>query len=433
MVEQPAHTRYVASSILASATNHERANQMLSSRVATYIRDHAIFTPGERALVAVSGGPDSLGLLAILRDLQPTLSLHLTVAHFDHGWRGDSSEDAKFVAALADRWGYQRIVGQAGSPLAHTENAARIARYTFLRQAATDSASSVIATGHTQDDQVETLLLHLLRGAGAHGLAAMRPRTADLARPLLATTRSELERYLADHQLEPRRDPTNEDPRFARNRLRQVVLPALDTFHPQARRLLARAADVLAEEDQLADDITTQTQESVSDPLRDQAAFAQQPVAIQRRLLRRLFLDLDFEHVESLRRQLLTGRAIDSGHPATATTVPRQTLAVHPCTCDPATFQARDRIGHVDASTIVPPLTIAHRAPGDRIQPLGFPYAKKLQDVLVDAHVPRHLRDALPIVRDAKGIVWIPGVTVAETRRVTPASKQQLHLEIVPS
>jgi tRNA(Ile)-lysidine synthase len=406
---------------------------MLSSRVATYIRDHAIFKPGERVLVAVSGGPDSLGLLAILRDLQPTLPLHLTVAHFDHGWRGDSAQDAKFVAALAARWGYQQIMGQAGSPLARTENAARIGRYTFLRQAAADSASSVIATGHTQDDQVETLLLHLLRGAGPHGLAAMRPRSADLARPLLATTRSALERYLADHQLEPRRDPTNEDPRFARNRLRQIVLPALDTFHPQARRLLARAADILAEEDQLADDLTTRTQESVSDPLRDQAAFAEQPVAIQRRLLRRLFPDLDFEHVESLRWQILTGRAIDRGHRASATTAPRQTLTVHPCTCDPATFHARDRVGHVDAKTIVLPLTIAHRAPGDRIQPLGFPHAKKLQDVLVDAHVPRHLRDALPLVRDAIGIVWIPGVTVAETRRVTPASTQQLHLEIVPS
>jgi tRNA(Ile)-lysidine synthase len=406
---------------------------MLSSRIATYIRDHAIFAPGERVLVAVSGGPDSLGLLAILRDLQPTLPLHLTVAHFDHGWRGDSPADAKFVDALADRWGYQRIMGQAASPLAHTENAARIARYAFLRQAAAASASSVIATGHTQDDQVETLLLHLLRGAGVHGLAAMRPRSADLARPLLATTRSQLERYLADHQLEPRRDPTNEDPRFARNRLRQVVLPALETFHPQARRLLARAADILAEEDQLTDDITTRSQESVADPLHDQAAFAEQPVAIQRRLLRRLFPELDFEHGESLRRQILSGRATDSRHRAPATGAARQTLAVHPCTCDPATFHARDRIGHVDASTIVPPFTLAHRAPGDRIQPLGFPHPKKLQDVLVDAHVPRHLRDALPIVRDALGIVWIPGVTVAETRRVTPASKQQLHLEIVPS
>jgi tRNA(Ile)-lysidine synthase len=402
---------------------------MLSSRVATYIRDHAIFTPGERVVVAVSGGPDSLGLLAILRELQPSLPLHLTVAHFDHGWRGDSSEDAKFVWALADRWGYPRIMGQAGSPLAHTENAARTARYSFLRQAATESDSSVIATGHTQDDQVETLLLHLLRGAGPHGLGAMRPRAADLARPLLGITRGELERYLAEHHLEPRRDPTNDDPRFARNRLRQVVLPALEAFHPQARRLLARAADILAEEDQLADDLTARIQQTIADPRRDRAGFAAQPTAIQRRLLRRLFPELDFEHIESLRRQILTGRDVDPR--PRVTTTPQQTVKVHACACDPTTFHARDPIGHVDASTIIPPLRVSHRAPGDRIQPLGFPYEKKLQDVLVDAHVPRLLRDALPIVRDATGIVWIPGVTVAETKRVTATSTEQWHLEIV--
>jgi tRNA(Ile)-lysidine synthetase-like protein len=261
----------------------------------------------------------------------------------------------------------------------------------------------------------------------------MRPRAADLARPLLATTRREIERYLTDHQLTARHDPTNDDPRFARNRLRQVVLPALDTFHPQARRLLARAADILAEEDQLADDLTTRAQQA-ADPKRDPAAFAEQPVAIQRRLLRRLFPELDFEHIDSLRRQILSGHAVDP-EPRTATKRPakQQTLKALPCTCDPATFHARDPVGHVDADRIVPPLAITHRAPGDRVQPLGFAHEKKLQDVLVDAHIPRHLRDDLPIVRDLTGIVWIPGVTVAESRRVTPSSKRQLHLEIVPS
>jgi tRNA(Ile)-lysidine synthase len=407
---------------------------MIPSRVATYIRDHAIFALGERVLVAVSGGPDSVALLAILRELQPTLSLHLTVAHYDHGWRPDSRDDVLAVAAFADRWGYQCIAGGPDVGVAHTENAARIARYAFLRKTADETRSQVIATGHTQDDQVETLLLHLLRGSGTHGLAAMRPRAGDLARPLLATTRKDIERYLMDHQLTARHDPTNDNPRFARNRLRQVVLPALDTFHPQARRLLARAADILAEEDQLADDLTMQALQTSPDPQRDPIAFGHQPVAIQRRLLRRLFPELDFEQIDSLRRQILGGHAIDSRrHPITTRPAKHQTLKALPCTCDPATFHARDPVGHVDADRIVPPLAITHRAPGDRVQPLGFAHEKKLQDVLVDAHIPRQLRDDLPIVRDATGIVWIPGVTVAETRRVTASSKRQLHLEIVPS
>lgn len=406
---------------------------MLPARVATFIRDHAIFTPGDRVVVAVSGGPDSTALLAILRELQPTLPLHLTVAHFDHGWRPESADDTSAVAALAQRCGYHFLTARADPLTARTENAARTARYAFLRQVARETSSSVITTGHTQDDQVETLLLHLLRGAGSHGLAGMRPRSADLARPLLATTRPELEAYLQAHQLQPRRDPTNDDPRFARNRLRQLVLPALEAFQPRALRALARAAEILAEEDQLVEELTTRTQATTPDVLHNQNAFAASPVAIQRRLLRRVLPDLDFEHVDSVRREILAGRGVALGRrPASAAAagaVP--TLSVRPCRCDPATFQARDAVGHVDAGRVIPPLTITHRAPGDRIQPLGFPHQKKLQDVLVDAHVPRLLRDTLPIVRDASGIVWIPGVTVAETKRVTPSSMEQWHLEIV--
>ena len=405
---------------------------MLTSRVATYIREHAIIAPAEHVLVAVSGGPDSLALLSVLRELQPTFSLRLAVAHFDHGWRAESSDEARAVAALADRWGYPRIMGQAGANLEHTENAARTARYAFLRTAARETNSQVIATGHTQDDQVETLLLHLLRGAGSRGLSAMRPRTGDLARPLLATTRQEIDGYLAAHHLEPHRDPTNDDPRFARNRVRQVILPALAAYHPQARRLLARAADILSEEDHLLDTLTERAHASTPDPLHDPQGFGALPVAIQRRLLHRLLPELDFEHIEQMRQQLRGGHpaAVDPGHPVAG---PTQTLAVHPCDCDPATFHARDAIGHVDAARIVPPLRVTHRVPGDRVQPLGFAHEKKLQDVLVDAHIPRHLRDTLPIVRDASGIVWIPGVTVAETKRVTSSSDQQLHLEIVTS
>jgi tRNA(Ile)-lysidine synthase len=411
----------------------ERAEPTLPGRVARTIRDRAIFTPGERVVVAVSGGPDSTALLAILRDLQPTMPLHVTVAHFDHAWRAGSGADRAAVEALANRWGYQCIAARADPGSPQTEAAARRVRYAFLRRVANQTNSSAIATGHTQDDQVETLLLHLLRGAGSHGLAAMRPRTADLARPLLSTSRADLAAYLAHHDLPTRHDPSNDDPRFARNRLRQLVLPALDAFHPQARRLLARAADILAEEDHLLDDLAGQARQSSPNPT-DTHAFAALPVAIQRRLLRRLIPDLDFEQEEAMRGVILAGRPPASEPPSPPSETPAtQTLRVHACHCDPATFRARDQVGHVDPARIVPPLRITPRAPGDRVRPLGFPHDKKLQDILVDAHVPRHLRDTLPIVRDATGIVWIPGVTVAESKRVNPSSTEQWHLEIVTS
>ena len=414
MVEQPAHTRYVASSILASAIS-----MMLPSRVAIAISLHHIFEPGERVVVAVSGGPDSLALLSILREILPAVPLHLTVAHFDHGWRPDSHEDRDFVASMAATWGYAFHTARAPDDTPHTESAARTARYAFLRRTAADTNSTAIAMGHTQDDQVETLLLHLLRGSGSRGLAAMRRRDADLARPLLDISRREIEAYLARLHLTPRRDPSNEDSRFTRNRLRLQVLPAIDAFDPAARELLARTADILSEEDRFLEDAIA---DLPNDLVRDRVAFAKLPPALQRRIVRRLVPDAGFLEVEALRR----------GEPPSTAPKPLQParLAVKTCACDPTAFRARDQVGHLDADLVQLPLVAATRRPGDRMRPLGLQQAKRLQDILVDAHVPRHLRDTLPVVSDREEIVWIPGVTVAETKRVTSATRRQLHLEI---
>ncbi len=222
---------------------------MLPRRVAVAITLHHVFEPGERVVVAVSGGPDSLALLSVLREIVPAFPLHLTVAHFDHGWRAESRGDRDFVASMAESWGYDSRTVRAADDLPHTENAARAARYGFLRQIATATSSTVIALGHTQDDQVETLLLHLLRGSGSKGLGAMRRRDGDLARPLLDISRGDIEAYLAQLHLTPVRDASNDDPRFTRNRLRQQLMPAIDAFDPAARDLLARTADILSEED----------------------------------------------------------------------------------------------------------------------------------------------------------------------------------------
>jgi len=395
---------------------------MLPSRVAIAVSLHHIFEPGERVVVAVSGGPDSLALLSILREILPAVSLHLTVAHFDHGWREDSQDDRDFVASMAAQWGYAFHTVRAADGIPHTESAARTARYAFLRRTATETNSTAIAMGHTQDDQVETLLLHLLRGSGSRGLGAMRRRDRDLARPLLDISRHEIETYLARLHLTPRRDPSNEDPRFTRNRLRQQVLPAIDAFDPAARDLLARTADILSEEDRFLDNAIAHLPD---DLVRDRVAFARLPPALQRRLVRRLVPDAGFLEVEALRRgEPPSTTAAEAASPAR--------LAVTTCACDPVTFKARDQVGHLDGDLVQLPLSVATRRPGDRMRPLGQKTAKRLQDILVDAHIPRHLRDSLPVVSDREEIVWIPGVTVAESKRVTSATRRQLHLEIEP-
>lgn len=393
---------------------------MLPSRVASAIRVHRVFLPGERVVVAVSGGPDSLALLAVLRALIPNFSLHLTVAHFDHGWRAGSVHDASFVASLAANWGFRFLTARADEDIPHTEDAARTARYAFLRQAAAASSSTAIALGHTLGDQAETVLLHLLRGSGSRGIAAMRFRTGDLARPMLHIDRPEIETYLADQSLTPRRDPSNDDPRYARNRLRAIVLPAIDTFEPAARRLLGQTADILGEEDRFLDAETDRVDAEVRS---GRTSIDALPVALQRRLLHRLSPDANFLTVEA-------ARLSDPSRAAPNPAGKQAELITTTCACDPAGFKARDQVGHLDADRVLLPLTIGRRKPGDRMRPLGMREAKRLQDILVDARIPRQLRDALPVVSDREEIVWIPQVSVAERKRVTSATRRQLHLEI---
>jgi tRNA(Ile)-lysidine synthase len=393
---------------------------MLPRRLAIAITLHHVFEPGERVVVAVSGGPDSLALLSVLREIVPAFPLHLTVAHFDHGWRAESQADRDVVAATAAEWGYDFRTARAADHIPHTENAARAARYAFLRQTAADTNSTAIALGHTQDDQVETLLLHLLRGSGSKGLGAMRRRDGDLARPLLDVSRADIEAYLRKLHLTPIRDPTNDDPRFTRNRLRQQVLPAIDAFDPAARGLLARTADILSEEDRF---LEAQLADLPGDIATNREAFAKLPPALQRRVIRRLVPEAGFLEVERRRRG-------ESPAPA-RTAAPSDLRVTHKtCDCDPASFKARDRAGHLDADLVRLPLVVGTRKPGDRMQALGLTQPKRIQDILVDAHVPRHLRDMLPLVSDGEEIVWIPGVTVAQSKRVTAATRRQLHLEI---
>ncbi len=424
MVEQPAHTRYVASSILASAIALPVPDDpavKLPARVALAIKLHHVFGPGERVVVAVSGGPDSLALLSILRELLPAMPLHLTVAHFDHGWRADSSVDRDFVAAFSAQWGFDFQSERAADDLPHRENDAREARYGFLRRVAAQTGSTAIALGHNRDDQVETLLLHLLRGTGSRGLSAMRWRTDDLARPLLDTSRAEVEAYLSRLHLTPRRDPSNDDARFTRNRLRQELLPAIDAFDPAARDLLARTADVLAEEDAYLDQ---EARQLPADIVADRERFGQLPAALQRRLIRQLIPMAGFRTVESARLQgMPTPPPVES--PGSAAV--RWSI----CQCDRAGFRARDAIGHLDADLVRLPLRVGRRRAGDRMQPLGMESAKRVQDILVDARVARQRRDALPIVSDQDEIIWIPGVTVSHPKRVTDRTSRQLHLEIV--
>jgi tRNA(Ile)-lysidine synthase len=221
---------------------------------------------GERVVVAASGGADSTALLLALEELSKSgrLGVEVTAAHLDHGLRGSAgAEDASWVEELARGLGFKCVVGRAsvGRRAAEArdnlEQAARRARYEFLAEAASRASASAVLTGHTLDDQAETVLLRLLRGSGAEGLGGMRAerelepgRGVSLRRPLLAWARREdTENYCRACGVEFRADAMNEDESFARVRVRRRLLPLLFEFNPRVVEALARTADLLREDD----------------------------------------------------------------------------------------------------------------------------------------------------------------------------------------
>ena len=207
---------------------------------AALTREYAMLPAGGHVLCAVSGGADSVCLLHLLKGQAEAADFSLTAAHFDHGLRGeDSRRDAAFVAQLCRDWGVPCVTGsgdvavEAGRRGAGLEETARDLRYAFLEEAADAVDADVIATAHNAGDNVETLLLHLIRGSGLQGLAGIPPRRGRLVRPLLATSRAEITAYLEAHGLPHVEDASNADPAFARNKLRHQVLPLLRDLNPR--------------------------------------------------------------------------------------------------------------------------------------------------------------------------------------------------------
>lgn len=231
--------------------------------VRTFIEEHELLGTGDRVIVAVSGGPDSMVLLRALHELSGPLRLSLHVAHLDHGLRSGSGRDAAFVASAAGRLGLaatlaqERVAVLARRRHLSVEEAGRVARYGFLTRLAVKLRAGRVAVGHHADDQAETILMRLIRGAAAGGLSGIPPQrglTAQvrLIRPLLGVGRSDIERYAAWRRVDVVRDPTNASRDHLRNRIRHDLLPLLARrYNPRIREVLRGAAQVLAEEHQL--------------------------------------------------------------------------------------------------------------------------------------------------------------------------------------
>lgn len=276
---------------------------MIERTVRKTIATHDMLLPGERVVVAVSGGPDSIALLAVLCDLTSEMDLDLHIAHLDHGWRGRASEkDAEFVRRMAIRRDLPVTVGRvppstwtgAAGKQSSREALARDIRTRFLTETARQIGAHRVALGHTRDDQAETLMLRLLRGSGTRGLAGIYPVVDGLIiRPLIDVRRREILTYLRAKHLRYRIDPTNHDTTYTRNRIRRRLLPLLERdFNPAVVDALSGAAELLRDEDAFLDAIARdeyarlEVRSAGAGVELDAAGLGALPPALRRRVLR---------------------------------------------------------------------------------------------------------------------------------------------------
>jgi tRNA(Ile)-lysidine synthase len=417
----------------------------------------------EHLLVATSGGPDSAALLLALAELAAERGWRVTAAHVDHGLRGaESAVDRDAAAALATRARVPFVERRlALAPGAGLEARARRARHRALVTMAREVGASRIVLAHTADDQAETLLLRLLRGTGRGGLAGMRSTRGRLLRPLLGATRADVRHFLAARDVAATIDRSNADLRHARNRVRRLVLPLLAAeFNPAIVRALAGLASRLRDEDALLDALTAERATALLDGDALRVAVAAEPPALGRRVVRRWLEQGTARGVtaEQVERVLALARGTRRGvvalpGPARAlregghlvrrpgrTPAPRSfCVAVEPggsaaatgwrLTLSPPGPRAGEETAAprgaqtlFDAEALRGGLLVRSRRPGDRIHLPGVG-TRKLQDVLVDARVPREARDALPLVVVGGEIVWVPGVARATGAAVGPQTR----------
>lgn len=468
-----------------------RAEKLVST-----VARRGLLIAGDRILVAVSGGPDSVALLDVLHELRDEFALHLEVAHLQHGIRGDEArDDARFVGGLAEKLGLTVHLKEIDLPelraragKGNIEAMARQQRYRFFTDIAQQRGLSKIATAHTQDDQAETMLMWLLRGAGRKGLGGMSPvqsldTRADvlahglqIIRPFLEIPKVEILEYLRERQFEYRVDSTNRETKLLRNWIRLELLPQLrDRIDGRVGARLAEQSAMLRDEQAVLDQVAfAELAKCRRGNGLDRVQFLQQPVALQRLILRYWIegwrgnlRGIDFAHIEAVRELAATGPAhgrlaIPGGwelrRQYDSLSLARRERGLQPiCYIYPLklgeTLQIREANVELISTTMAPPdsrvvadlteacfdrdglpeqLIVRNFRRGDWFEPLGMGGHKKIKDLFIDRKVALSERAKLPILIGGDQVLWIPGHGRSRTALVTPASRAVVRIKVVP-
>jgi tRNA(Ile)-lysidine synthase len=455
------------------------------------VRSRNLFERGQHVLIAVSGGPDSIALLSLLHRLRLPWRLALTAMHVNYGLRGEESDaDQAFVETVCRRMSIpletMRLDVRRRARGLSLQAEARDLRYRAMIELARQCGADRIAVGHTANDQAETVLLWMLRGAGLAGLSGMPAcREGIIVRPLYETRRDAILAYLSSEGVQFRQDSSNDKPIYLRNQIRQEVIPVLQRLVPSAVDVLCRLADLCRADDRYLDEHVQALCRPWIGQLREggwgisRLFLRQAPVAVQRRIVRELLRrgesllrsprrDTVERVLRAVAKQNVVSqvaipsgsvavgkdsvrfvktnsqkRALDGQPTPTIVTVPGsmtwagtgQRIQVQEVTRQQMTgmVPAKDRIV-IDADRVSQPFVVRAWQKGDRFCPYGMKgRSKKLQDFFMDVKLSRADRRRIPLVVAPEGIVWVVGYRQDERWSVTSATKRYMTLAVHPA
>ena len=428
---------------------------VFEKQIADYCAKLGLNDKDSPVLCAVSGGADSMCMLSALLNLYS----RVLCAHFDHRLRGaESDRDAAFVKNFCEKnsvefhHGSGDVSGYAKENGLGTEDAARIMRYAFLEETAEKTGAEYIATAHTADDNMETMLLNLVRGAGARGLAGIPPRRGNIIRPILFATREQVEEYLSARNIAWVEDSSNATDNYTRNKVRHHVIPWLKEINPAAAQKAFEAAGLIRADDEY---ICEQARSFIDkyDGI-DVNALLDQPEPVASRILRIASgVELSQTHIKALLEicrsdspsasvdlpgikaereygRLVFGRE-DAEEVPTLIIVPGETIIsdnkklkitaeiVDSC---PEVYNSLNTFCfHIDS--ICGNISVRQRSAGDRIRFSGKGFTTSLKKLFIEKKIPKHMRSTIPVLADEKGPVAVFGFGISDVHAAKPGQK----------
>lgn len=446
---------------------------------------YQMFHRGDRVVVAVSGGPDSMALLGALHHLKSRYGLDLWAAHYNHRIRGSEADDeAEFVRRQTQRIGIP-LVAQADDgflerPQGNLEESARERRYSFLEKAAANVGAQRVALGHTANDQVETFFLRLFRGAGTKGLGSIPPVRGDLfIRPLIEIKRSDVLDFLHSRSIPWVEDSSNQKTTFLRNKIRLRLFPELiNLFGAGLIKKIGSATNLLRDDEEYLEEVSLRkyrelrSKDKSEEVSLDISELTKLPIALQRRVIRHAIQEfnkslrrISLSHMEAIGGLLQSGcpharislpdgvlvqrvyRRLTIGHPVKKTVefyhefhalpdeilIPEigRTITARVMEWKGMPLPPPDRnSAFMDFERVKFPLIVRNWRAGDRFHPLGAPGIKKLKHYFIDVKVPRAERDTIPLTIFGDLIAWIGGERIDHRVRITDSTKRALLMKI---